>query len=388
MNNSDHPRESADCSRDRRTLHADSALFRSRLLRWYRGKRRDLPWRNTRDPYAIWISEVMLQQTTVATALPYFNKWLTAFPDTASLAAAPLDRVLKLWEGLGYYQRARNLHAAARQIMRLHGGRIPRIYREASALPGFGPYTTAAVLSIAYDAPHAVLDANVRRVLMRLNLISGPPRLRVDQVLQKQLAELLPRRRTGDFNQALMELGALVCRPRQPRCLNCPINNFCRALERGEQESIPQPRKLLTTRFEAAVGVLWRKDRVFIQKRPSGGLLGGLWEFPGGKLEPGETPESALRREIQEELGIKIDGIRFLTRLRHDYTRFRVTLHAFSCVPRGAPPPSQGRWTTLRGLHRYAVPSATARLIRYLEEHPETRPAFTSQAGITRVLTK
>ncbi len=348
----------------------DATEFRGKLLRWYRTHKRKLPWRETRDPYLIWSSEIMLQQTTVQAVIPYFERWTERFPDVETLARAGLQTVLKEWQGLGYYQRARNLHNAAKIVAAEHGGEVPRDYDTLISLPGFGPYTTAAVLSIAYDLPHPVLDANVRRLCMRLMGLRGQADTGKDRVIRKFLEPILPRRGMGTFNQALMELGALVCRSRNPACLVCPVAESCAAYAAGEQEIIPRPKKISYTRIEAAIAIICENDRFLIQKRPETGLMAGLWEFPGGKLEPGETQEQALRREVREELCVEVTESRFLTSAEHAYTQFRVTLHAFACRLSARPRlrRDRHRWVTLRGMRRYPFPSGSVRLIRFLEK--------------------
>jgi A/G-specific adenine glycosylase len=330
---------------------------------------RDLPWRRTRDPYHIWVSEIMLQQTTVPAVIPYFERWLEVFPDVRSLARAPSRRVLREWQGLGYYQRARNLHAAARAVVREHAGRVPDDEAVLRRLPGFGPYTAAAVLSLAYGRPRPVIEANVRRVLMRILGLRGRAEPRVDKGLLAFLETVFPPRSAGDFNQALMELGALVCRSRNPQCLACPVRSFCRAAREGTQELIPAPRTLRLERIEVVVAVIEKDGRVLLQERPAGGLLAGLWEFPGGKVEPGESLTAALRREIREELGAEIEDIRRLTTVRHAYTRFEATLHAYRCRMRGRTlkPGLRRRWVTLRAIHRYPLPSGSVKIVDFLE---------------------
>ena len=339
--------------------------FAACLLRWYRREKRDLPWRHTTDPYAIWISEVMLQQTTVNAVIPYYERWLRRFPDIQSLARAPLSRVLKTWQGLGYYQRARNLSAAAKIIVSNHGGRLPGDAETLRSLPGFGAYTTAALLSIAFGRRAALVDANVRRVLMRLEGVREPVKSGDDRKWLDRLAPLLPARRPGDFNQALMELGALVCRPRNPLCLCCPFESGCAAFAAGEQEIIPPPKALRTESLTAVVGVVVENGRVLIQRRPAEGLLGGLWEFPGGKVEPGETLTEALAREMREELGVSATRLKPLLTVDHSYTRFRVTLHAFTCGLTSAPKadPRRRRWVRLSELRGYPFPSGNAKIV-------------------------
>jgi A/G-specific adenine glycosylase len=307
----------------------------------------------------------MLQQTTVQTVIPYYERWLALFPDLGSLAQSPLKKVLKAWQGLGYYARARNMRQAAQVLIKRYDGRFPSRYEELRKLPGFGPYTTAAVLSLVFDLPYPVLDANVRRVVMRLARISGEPDAKKDKPLMKRLLDWIPRKKPGLFNQAMMELGALVCRPRSPLCLLCPVSSFCRAYGAGEQEVIPSPKKKGSTNIEAVVGIICKDGKYLIQKRPSSGLLADLWEFPGGKRESGETLEQALRRELREELGVEVAAARPLITVRHAYTRFRVKLHAYECRLKAdpKPDPKKLRWVSLRALRRYPFPSGSARIV-------------------------
>jgi A/G-specific adenine glycosylase len=353
-----------------------AADFRRRLLAWYRRQMRDLPWRRTSDPYAIWISEIMLQQTTVGAVIPYYERWLKVFPDIRSLAAAPLRRVLKAWQGLGYYARARNLHAAAKAFAKHHGGRIPDDYDTLRSIPGFGPYTAAAVLSLAYRKPFPVLEANVRRVVMRLLGLHGQADGRHDRVISGRLRELIARKSPGDFNQAMMELGAIVCRPRSPLCPGCPVQAFCVAFAAGEQEVIPRPKKVSYHKIEAVIGIIEDDGRVLIQQRPETGLLAGLWEFPGGKMLRGEGRIRALAREIREETGAEISGPRYFMTVNHSYTQYQVTLHAFRCALKTVPLPEAGarlRWVRLRDLRKYPFPSGSAKIIRRLEETDRPR---------------
>jgi A/G-specific adenine glycosylase len=343
-------------------------LFARRLLAWYARHHRKLPWRASRDPYRIWVSEVMLQQTTVQAVVPYYERWLALFPDVAALAGAPLSKVLRAWQGLGYYGRARNLHRAARIIVREHGGRIPDDESVLRSLPGFGPYTTAAVLSLAFGRPFPVIDANVRRVLMRIIGLDGEASPTHDRALLGHLLGYFPVRSPGPFNQAMMELGALVCRSRNPLCLACPVASFCTAVREGRQETIPRPRCQAVEKIEAVVAVIRDGRRFLIQQRPAGGLFGGLWEFPGGKKKRGESRVAALRREVREELGAEITDVRYLTSVQHAYTRFRVSLSVYSCRLEGSRV-SAGpgrRWVTLGSVCRYPLPSGTVRIVNFL----------------------
>ena len=340
--------------------------FARPLLRWYARHHRDLPWRRTKDPYAIWVSEVMLQQTTVPAVVPYYERWFDEFPDLRALARAPLRRVLKAWQGLGYYARARNLHRAARSMVAEHGGRVPLDPAVVRRLPGFGPYTTAAVLSLAFGAPLPVVDANVRRVVMRLAGIRGKAGADKDAAVMAFLRRVFPTKRAGTFNQAMMELGALVCRPKSPQCLLCPVVAFCRAYADGVQEVIPSPGRRKSRELEAVVALIERDGRLLVQKRPSTGLLADLWELPGGKREPGESLEEAVVREVREELGVEALRPRHLVTVKHSYTEYRVTLHAFACEISGPvrTGPRLRRWVAPRDLRRYPFPSGTARILK------------------------
>jgi len=350
------------------------AALPARLAAWYRRRRRDLPWRRTRDPYAVWVAEVMLQQTRVATVIPYYERFLAAFPDVRALAEAPLERVLKVWEGLGYYARARNLHRAARRLLREHDGRLPADAAALRRLPGIGPYTAGAIASIAFGRDEPVLDGNVARVLCRLFRLRGDPRAaRTRDRLWRLAGRIVRNGRAGLVNQALMDLGATVCTPCEPQCRACPVAPLCAAREHGEQRLLPRrgPRRPVP-HHEAAVGVILRGRRLLIGRRPADGLLGGLWEFPGGKRRRGETLEACLRREVREEVGIEVRIERPLVTVRHAYSHFRVTLHAFVCRHvRGrtrALACAEVRWVPPEHLDRFAFPAANRRILAALRE--------------------
>jgi A/G-specific adenine glycosylase len=348
--------------------------FQRKLETWYSAFRRKLPWRETLDPYKIWISEIMLQQTTVQTVIPYYNDWIERFPDILTLSKASLQKVLKAWQGLGYYHRAKNLHRASKIIMTDFKGQIPQNYDDLKNLPGFGPYTTAAVLSIAFNKPFLTIDANIRRILMRLMKLPRKATSSIDKKLHHFFTPLLPRRNMGIFNQALMELGSLLCRPKNPLCLLCPVLDFCGAYKDGEQEVIPIPEKRSYKKIQAVIGIIEKNGKFLIQKRPSTGLLADLWEFPGGKLEKEETAEQALKREIQEEIGVEIDEKCFLTKVQHSYTQFQVTLHAFSCSLKTDPvlDKIRHRWVSLKEMRQFPFPSGSAKVIKFLEKRRET----------------
>jgi A/G-specific adenine glycosylase len=356
--------------------NSDTSSFQRNLLLWYKRHHRRLPWRKNRNPYKIWISEVMLQQTTVQAVLPYYSEWIKTFPDIRSLSKAPLQKILKAWQGLGYYQRAKNLHKASKIIVDKFDGHLPQDYEELNNLPGFGPYITAAVLSLAYGKPFPVVDANVRRILMRLKGVRGEADPQNDKVLLDFLIPHFPQKRPGIFNQAMMELGALVCRPKNPYCLLCPLIDHCQAYKDGKQEVIPLPKKRKYRKIQAVVAIIRKNGRFLIQKRSSKGLLADLWEFPGGKKRQGETLEEALHREIKEELGTEVQSEKFLIRVQHSYTQYQVSLYAYECGLKNDPHVNKGlhRWVTLRGMKRYPFPSGSAKIIRFLQERNEGKP--------------
>ena len=276
----------------------------------------------------------MLQQTRVDTVIPYYDRWMARFPTIQVLAAAPLQMVLVAWEGLGYYSRARNLHCAAQLVVAEHGGMLPSELNDLQRLPGIGPYTAAAIASIAFDQDVPALDGNIRRVLARVFEVRELVRsTNGEKQLWKLAADHLPTGKASAYNQALMDLGALVCTPKAPSCENCPLAAICAAYALGAQEELPvaQPKKELPHHLVTAA-IIQRNGCVLIAQRPSQGLLGGMWEFPGGKLQPGEDLASCLQREIQEELAANIHVGEQLGVFRHAYTHFRITLHAFYCT--------------------------------------------------------
>jgi A/G-specific adenine glycosylase len=326
--------------------------FRRRLLAWYAKHARDLPWRRLGgDPYAVWVSEIMLQQTQVATVRPYFERFLAALPTVAALAAAELRQVLRLWEGLGYYRRAQQLHQAARLVCSRHGGRIPRTVAELLALPGIGRYTAGAILSIALDQPQPILEANTSRLFSRLLAWPGETASAAGQELGWAMAEaLLPRRGAGRFNQALMELGSTVCQPRAPRCDACPVDSLCRAKAENLQGQIPppKPKPSIQAVREAAV-VVRRRGRVLLVQQPAGGRWAGLWDFPRFRLDADANPRGLSRFSSRENgtvplggelardliagvralAGVRIRPGRHLKTFRHGVTRFRITLECY-----------------------------------------------------------
>ena len=324
----------------------------------------------------------MAQQTRLETVAAYFTRWMTSFPTVETLAEADLQDVLKAWEGLGYYARARNIHRAAQQIVAEFGGQVPDDRSALLSLPGVGAYTAGAILSTAFGQPSAVVDGNVTRVLSRLYDIEQP----VDQTatkkvlwkLAEELVEAAPLGKAGAFNEALMELGAQVCTPTTPRCLICPLGNRCLAADRGVQHERPVllPRKK-TPHYDVAAGVIWQKQpfasKFLIAQRPVDGMLGGLWEFPGGKLEPTDADLAAcLQREIEEELAIKIDVAEQFTVVQHAYTHFRITLHAFHARHASGEPQTLGcadwQWIELTQLEQFPFPVTDQKIIQVLRQ--------------------
>lgn len=362
-------------------LPGSPPVLRRLLLTWYQQHGRSLPWRQTRDPYAIWISEIMLQQTQVKTVIPYYDRWLRALPTVHALAAADQQTVLKLWEGLGYYARARNLHHTAQIIVVEHQGQFPATLAQAIALPGIGRTTAGGILSAAFDQPLAILDGNVKRVLARLVALPVPPAKAIAHLWQLS-ATLLDAAHPRDFNQAVMDLGATVCLPKQPLCDRCPWQPHCRAFALHLQTTLPMtetrtpiPRKVI------GVAVIWNdQGQILIDRRKQSGLLGGLWEFPGGKIEPGETIEACIQREIMEELGIEITvGDRLIT-VDHTYSHFHVTLNVHHCqYISGDPQPiecDEIRWVTLAEIDQYPFPKANIKIIEALRSLPAPRQSI------------
>ena len=342
--------------------------FRRSLLKWFAAKKRDLPWRRTRDPYRIWISEIMLQQTRVVAVIPYYQRFLEAFPDVRALARAPEDRVLANWAGLGYYSRARNLQRAAKEIISRHDGVFPREYEAALALPGIGRYTAAAVLSIAYDAPHAVLDGNVARVLARIGAISGDLRAPgIWRALELTAQDLLATKHPGDWNQAMMELGATVCTPKSPKCTECSIQRWCRARRLGIAEELPQARnKRATVDLTLAAAVLLdHRGRTLLVRQvdDDGALFSGMWQFPA--VEAGRAGEHTLARHLREKFGVEVNGnIAELGAARHTVTFRNIRLQPYLIRVASLPQPAGAHVVALKHVQRLPISNATRKIAR------------------------
>jgi A/G-specific adenine glycosylase len=358
-----------------------TAQLSSRLLGWYRRHGRSLPWRGHPDPYAVWVSEIMLQQTRVEAVIPYFERWMRLFPTVKDLAEASEQAVLSAWEGLGYYSRARNLHKAAKIVVEQHGGELPREPEALRSLPGIGRYTAGAIASIAFNLDEPTLDGNLRRVFARVfdvKVLADSPA--GEEVLWRLAAEHLPKGQAGDYNQALMDLGATICLPKNPRCLLCPLMEICKARINGTQEQRPvlKPKKE-TPHFTHAAGVI--VDRignsakvqrgfptnkvVMLAKRPSKGLLGGMWEFPNGRV--GGDPAEELEPALETGYGLKVRRGKALGIVHHAYTHFRVTVHAYWCELIASADNESLKWVKLKELDDYPMGKVDRQIAKALD---------------------
>jgi A/G-specific adenine glycosylase len=341
---------------------------RHSLLRWYRRRARLLPWRQSKAPYTVWVSEVMLQQTQIETVVPYYQRFLREFPTVERLAHAPLDRVLEIWSGLGYYRRARNLHRAARELVEMDGGRFPREIKRARSLPGVGDYTARAVLSIAYNQPFAVLDGNVARVMARFLAFSGnlhQPQFR--RHIEENLDRLLSRRSPGNFNQALMELGQTVCLPRGPKCTLCPLRRWCQGFISRKAEDFPERRRRRQTEpWHMAAAVLHKNQQVMLSRGLDNGLLDDLWNFPSAL---GKSSDEALR-QLKEKLHSAIGNLPSLMKhphkLRHNITYRSIQVHVYEGIFEGKTLPNRFRWFLPRSVEHAAVSQLTRKIARKL----------------------
>ncbi len=353
--------------------------LRKVLVDWYQHNQRNLPWRQTRDPYKIWISEVMLQQTQVNTVIPYYQRFLAGFPDIHDLAESGLQNVLKMWEGLGYYSRARNLHKTANIVVNDHAGVIPDSLTEIKKLPGVGDYIAAAVLSIAYNIPQPVVDGNVKRVFSRLFRIDVPVNdSKSHTVFKEKSHELMDLAMPATYNQALMELGALVCKPQNPHCPVCPLQSHCLAYK--DDKIKEYPRRIKTKpipKYAIAVGVVIKKGKVLITRRKDEGLLGGLWEFPGGRISPSESPETTCLRNLKTTVNLTVGAGTFVTRIKHAYTHFKITVDVFTCRYKAGRVKLNGpvdfRWIHLDEIEAYPLHKANHKFIPALRKVMKSR---------------
>jgi A/G-specific adenine glycosylase len=340
--------------------------FAGKLFTWYQRSGRELPWRSLADPYAIWISEIMLQQTRVETVIPYFKAWMRTFPTLAVLAGASEKEVLSAWEGLGYYSRARNLLKAARLVVNELGGELPRDVQTLKSLPGIGRYTAGAIASIAFDRDEPALDANIKRVFARLLDISTPANTPTGEKIFWEIArENLPAGRSGEFNQALMDLGAAICTPVNPKCAHCPVRAFCQAYSKGLQGSRPvlKPKKAVPHHIQSSAVIL--KDTcVLLARRPAKGLLGGMWEFPGGRVEA--NPVEGLESVLYKKYRLRVEIISAFEPIHHAYTHFKVTVHPFLCRYSSSNGQKDLEWAPVDRLNDYPMGKVDRTIARSL----------------------
>jgi A/G-specific adenine glycosylase len=344
----------------------------TRLLAWYDNNKRDLPWRAANDPYAIWVSEIMLQQTRVETVIPYYIRWLALFPTVHALAGASERMILNAWEGLGYYSRARNLHKAAKIVVDEYGGKLPRDLGKLGKLPGIGRYTVGALASIIFGMDEPALDGNLKRVYARLFDVSTPvDSSEGESLLSKFARENLPGGKAADFNQALMDLGALICLPKNPRCSICPLTKFCKSRENGTQNIRPvkKPKRAVPHYVHAAAVIVRRigrgaspkgdnppRDEVLLAKRPSEGLLGGLWEFPNARVD--RDPARGLAKAIRSAYNLRLRvkrKVRPIAIVEHTYSHFKVTTHAIPCEISTIIIPGNLKWIPLKKLDDFPM---------------------------------
>jgi A/G-specific adenine glycosylase len=326
-------------------LNSQREVIQKKLLRWFENNGRDLPWRKTRDPYAIWVSEIMLQQTQVATVIPYYQRFLKSFPTIRHLAKANLSKVLKVWEGLGYYSRARNLHRASQIVLNHFHGFIPDTLKDLLSLPGIGRSTAGAILSFAFQKEAPILDGNVKRVLSRFFAMRG----KTEGLLWKISESLIPKGRSNPFNQALMDLGSMLCTPKDPQCSFCPFQKLCRGFLSGKPERYPLRTIKKIIPHRVAVSAVIQKDgKVLLHQRPLKGLLGGLWEFPNWKIEEKRRLRLRLRNCIEKEMGMNVKVKESIGVFQQAYSHFKLTLHVYQCqaiVGNG-----NGMWIPLKNL--------------------------------------
>lgn len=367
-------RQSYDVCMEHGAEPKDPAALRAALLDWFDDSRRDLPWRGNATPYAILVSEFMLQQTTVAAAIPYYQRWMKRFPTVAALARAAPEDALRYWAGLGYYSRARNLHRTAQIILSEHRGRVPRDMAALRALPGVGDYTAAAVASMAFGIAAPAIDANAARVYSRLGAVGGGPAASVFKKQVLRLAhEVIDPSRPGDFNQAVMELGALVCTPGAPRCGECPVHAFCKAHAEGRTGDYPQKAtRMAPVAAQSAAAVVLRRGAVLLRKRPEGGPMAGLWEPPGELLLDGENPETAAIRAALAHTGVLAQAPRRLFIVKQAFTHHRITVTVMQCaaapgarIPRALA--DRASWVLLKDLENYPLTSTGAKILARLK---------------------
>ena len=344
------------------------------LIDWYNNNKRALPFRSTNDPYKIWISEIMLQQTQMKTVIPFYEKWVNKFPTIESVSKSKVDDLLKSWEGLGYYRRCINFYKASKIIIQKHEGVVPSNYNTFKSLPGVGDYTAGAVLSISFGLPIPAIDGNVKRVMARLYGFKNLTRYN-ENFIKKVIMRILKHLNPCDFNQSLMELGALICTPASPKCFKCPISKNCKGYQSRYPTNYPK-RKVKKTlpHFNVVTAIIWRGDTFYIQKRSEDKMLGGLWEFPGGKVEKGETLELALLRELKEECNFNGRILKKATSIKHRYSHFSITMHCYYCDENNEKiiSISDSNWIRKSQISQYSFPKANHKIFNFLNKHDWT----------------
>lgn len=356
------------------TTKKQHEVITGRLMKWYGKNKRSLPWRETTDPYFIWVSEVMLQQTQVVTVVDYYRRFIRMYPTVKALSEANQDHVLKAWEGLGYYARARNFHKASQIVLSRYNGHVPDTWDEFRGLPGVGDYIASAVLSIAFGRPYAVVDGNVKRVLARLFQMESPVNTSSSvNVFREMAQQLLDSADPGTFNQAVMELGALICKPKQPVCEACPLEKYCKAFGDKSVADFPKkkakkpvPEKLLVT------GIIEKNGKVLIVQRNQDHMLGGLWELPGGEVKEGEDGTLACENRIREQTGIQVSASIYLTRVRHAYSHFKIQMDVFRCqLQKGSVKlngPVAYKWASIKDLDRFPFHKAVHKFMPLVKD--------------------
>ena len=343
----------------------------SALIYWYRNNKRPLPFRSTKDPYKIWVSEIMLQQTQMKTAIPFYERWINKLPTIESVASTDIDSLLKLWEGLGYYKRCQNFYQASKIVVEKYKGIVPSNYESFKGLPGVGDYTAGAVLSISFGIPVPAIDGNVKRVMARLYGFKHLTKYN-SAIINKVISRILKNVNPSDFNQGLMELGALVCTFESPKCFKCPISKNCKAYQSGNP--INYPKKKFTRaipHFNVVTAIIWRGDTFYIQRRREDKMLGGLWEFPGGKVEKGETLESALLRELKEECDFNGRILKKATSVKHRYSHYSITMHCYYCEEKNDKivTLANSNWIKKNQISQYSFPKANHKIFNFLNKY-------------------
>ncbi|WP_018923346.1 A/G-specific adenine glycosylase [Salsuginibacillus kocurii] len=352
--------------------HLNIEAFQHDLVDWYQNNQRELPWRKTKNPYYIWVSEIMLQQTRVDTVIPYFNYFIEQFPTPEDLALADEEEVLKAWEGLGYYSRVRNLQTAVKEVVESYGGEVPKDRAEFRALKGVGPYTSGAVMSIAFDQPEPAVDGNVMRVFSRLLHIEDDiMQAKTKTKFEKVIAQVIEGAPPSDFNQAIMELGALICTPKSPGCLLCPVQAYCQARELGVQEELPvkKKKKEPTRKRIAVLAVQDKEQRWFVRKRPASGLLAGLWEFPQVELEREEEADKALAKMLNDQHAIQAEVEAYLGEVEHVFSHLIWEMEVYTGrVDEKLSSTEMGKWVTDQEAKELAYPVSHQKILKRLEE--------------------